>query len=240
MTAQNNIIVAFSDSTGPGNPFKVSGSVSLRELTLGNQLQYSWGQHISVRNISGKPALLLVASLRQIGRRSQGDRHSLDDGMTFVMTEDRFFSDGPIASGDSVELRNTEPEHFETKCCINPLEATHAPEAQFKVLFVEFTDGSTFGDTSAAAEAFAARARIVNSLRDLVQSSSRIQVSEDFKRMLDARCAILGWAQCRRIGTAYEQGGSSNAVNKAKGILEIAERHERDEHTSRPSHSDPI
>jgi hypothetical protein len=54
----------------------------------GNQVQWSWGQHVVAKNISGKPILLFTATLTQIGRHPRGKYAGPGDGPTYELGDD--------------------------------------------------------------------------------------------------------------------------------------------------------
>jgi len=220
-----SISVPLVDKTQAGSPIEVSGKVSLQETVAGNQVQWSWGQHVVAKNISGKPILLFTATLTQIGRHPRGKYAGPGDGPTYELGEDRFFAKNAIKPGESLVLRDTTPDTGQLECCINPLDESGQPQAEFQVLFVQFVDGSTFGDVSEAREWLARRATILGGLRGLIKSYSE-QGESGF--LADVRrqqpwSASLPFADIRK---SYDENGLKAAITRAQEILALAENHQ--------------
>lgn len=88
-----SITVPLIDKTEAASPFEVSGRFLLQEAVHGNQLEWSWGQKVAIKNISGKPVLLFIVTLTETGRYPQGQHAATGDGLTYVIEDDRFFSE---------------------------------------------------------------------------------------------------------------------------------------------------
>jgi hypothetical protein len=227
---KERINVPFVDNTLQGSPFELTtGRVVLEETAAGNQLQSSWGEKVAVKNTSEKPILLVVATLSLVGRHNHGQRRGPGGGVTYVVADDRFFRADVIKPGDTLVLHDTEPDRGQTECCINPLEPANEPKAEFQVRFVQFVDGSTFGDPSQAKDDLAMRASIFKGLRQLVQSSSQRGeqgfLAETKRQTPWSNTFIFG-----DIWTSYEQKGFADTVARAQQILAVAESHEASIH----------
>jgi hypothetical protein len=220
-----SINVPLVDKTEVGSPFEVSGRVSLQETVAGNQVQWSWGQHVVAKNISGKPILLFVATLTQIGRHPRGKYAGPGDGPTYELGDDRFFVKNAIKPGESLALRDTTPDTGQLECCINPLDESGQPQAEFRVRFVQFVDGSTFGDSSEAKDELAVRAMIFDGLRGLMKSYSEQGESGFLANMRRQQpwSASLPFADIRK---SYDANGLKAAITRAQEILAIAENHQ--------------
>lgn len=81
--AQEVFTVPFVDKTDAGRPFEVvNGQATLTEILQGNQLVSSWGDRLSLKNISGKAIMLYAVRLQLIGRHNHGLRQGPGDGPT--------------------------------------------------------------------------------------------------------------------------------------------------------------
>ncbi len=224
-TAQTEVIpVPLIDRTGAASPFEVSGSLSLQESVHGNQLEWSWGQKVAVKNVSGKSVLLFVVTLTEIGRHSKGQHAAPGGGPTYVLEDDRFFSDNLIRPGGSLTLRDTEPGTPEVACCINPLAENSDPTAEFYLRFVQFADGSTFGDPAEARDALAMRETILRGLRELNQSYAE-HGKQGFTAKLKEQSSFSATAPFGQILAKYSDGGAQAALDKARQILATARQH---------------
>ncbi len=218
------ITVPVIDKTGAASPFQVSGRFLLQEAVHGNQLEWSWGQKVAVKNVSGKPVLLFVATLTEIGRYPKGQHAAPGDGPTYVIEDDRFFSENLIRPGESLTLRDTEPGAPSVACCINPLAEKSDPAARYHLGFVQFADGSTFGDPAEARDALALRETILRGLRELNESYAE-HGEQGFTAKLKEQSPSSATAPFRQILTKYRESGVQAALDEAREILATAEQH---------------
>ena len=93
------ITVPLIDKTGAASPFQVSGRLLLQEAVHGNQLEWSWGQKVAVKNVSGKPVLLFVATLTEIGRHPKGQHTAPGDGPTYLPRGRQVLQREPSSAG---------------------------------------------------------------------------------------------------------------------------------------------
>jgi hypothetical protein len=219
------VTVPLVDKTGPASPFQVNGKFLLQEAVHGNQLEWSWGQKVAVKNVTGTPILLFVTTLSEIGRYPKGQHAAPGDGPTYVIEDDRFFSENLIQPGESVTLRDTEPGAPNVACCINPLAEKSDPIAEYYLLFVQFADGSTFGDPAEARDALAIRETILRGLRELVQSYTR-HGEQAFLTEMKQQPPWSGTSIFAQIWTTYKEKGIDAAVKRAQQILAVAGSHE--------------
>ena len=242
LALQQDFSVPILDKSGAGTPFQVDGKLTLRESTRANELEWSWGEKVTVKNVSDKAMVLFVATIVEIGRHSPpvGRHAALGDGPTFQLEDDRFFKEKLIEPGESFLLRDTEPGDPDVGCCVNPLAETHNPSAEYRVKFVQFGDGSVFGDPTEARGSLAIRRTILRGLRELLKSYDRAGESgfvASLKNlpsyMIDPSLAtkikdeppFFATAICRQIIARYESQGPSAALDETREILKTAEKH---------------
>jgi hypothetical protein len=226
-TAQMEVItVPLTDRSGAGSPFQASGRLLLREAVHGNQLEWSWGENVAVKNVSSKPILLFVVTLTEVGRHpAPAGRHSAPgNGPTYELEDDRFFSENLIQPNESLTLRDSEPGAPNVGCCINPLAEKTDPTAEYYLRFVQFADGSTFGDPAEARDALAWRETILRGLRELNQSYAE-HGEQGFAAKLKERSAFSETAPFKQILRKYSEGGVQAALDKARQMLATAEQH---------------
>jgi hypothetical protein len=132
---QKAIDVPFDSTLLAESPIEATGTLSVRETVLGNQVQSLSEEDVVAKNMSNKPILLLmIGILEAVGPYSDGG-HSL--------IHDEFFSQDVIQPGGTIPLATG--SFGRGACCINPLDEPRDPKAAFRVEFVQFLDGSTFG-----------------------------------------------------------------------------------------------
>jgi hypothetical protein len=219
------IRVSFVDETGTGSPIKATGQISLREVVAANQLGFSWGEKVLAKNISSKPVLLLVTSLTEVGRHSRGALRGPGDGPTYMLSDDRFFNETVIQPDEVLVLRDTTPDKMHFECCVNPLARDSEPKAVFRVRFVQFVDGSSFGDPAEANDDLELRAMIFAGLRKLAQSY-RDHGDAGFLAEMKRDSPWSATLPLAAINTRYKQDGVAAGIACAQQILGRAERHE--------------
>jgi hypothetical protein len=144
---QQAISVPFDNETPAGSPIETTGRVAVRETVAGNEVESSWEENVVARNISNKPILLLIGDLDENGPHSNG-------GVRRII--ENFFGYA-IQPGDSIPFAESTLGSRHVECCINPLNEGRDARATFRVLFVQFLDGSTFGDLAVAGDVLASR-----------------------------------------------------------------------------------
>jgi hypothetical protein len=218
--------VAFVDTSATRVPFEVTiKHVVLEESVSGNQLESSWSGEIVLKNISEKEILLLIASLRLAGRHNHGSIRGPGDGATILVSDDRFFTPDAIKPGSTFTVWEAAPGIGQAQCCIDPLENAQEPKAQFQVRFVQFSDGSTFGDPSEAENDLAVRQSIIAGVTRLLQAYKQ----DGEQGFVDELGQQPPWSKTlvfSRIWQSYQEKGARVALAQANQILALAEKHE--------------
>jgi hypothetical protein len=239
---QDIFSVPILDKSGEGTPFQVDGKLTLRESTRANELEWSWGEKVALKNVSDKAIVLFVATIAEIGRHSPpvGRHAALGDGPTFQLEDDRFFNERLIEPGESLLLRDTELGTPDAGCCVNPLAETHNPFGEYRVQFVQFADGSVFGDPAEARESLAIRQVILRGLHELLDCYDHGGESAFVDRVKNLRSYLIdpslapkikeappffATAICRQIITKYDSEGASGALDETRKTFKTAEKH---------------
>lgn len=234
--------VPIADKSGEGAPFEVRGNLTLRESARANELEWSWGEKVAVKNISDKAILFFVATITEIGRYSAaaGRQTAIGDGPTYQLEDDRFFSGKLVEPGEWLVLRDTNPGTPDVACCVNPLAETHQPFAEYRLRFVQFADGSVYGDPSEARGSLAIRQTILLGVHELLHSYEMggetgfvAEVRSLQSYLIDPRLApkaereppFFTTAVCREIIARYDSDGAGAALGKTREILKTAESH---------------
>jgi len=159
------------DKSDSGSPLKISGTASFTELTVANSLKSSSSFKVDARNVGGKAIILVLASVDEAGPHGVGTYH--------VIQRDHFFW-GNIAPGESVALARGPLGRRPSACCVSPVGPANEPKAEIRVQYVQFIDGSTFGDETTAKDILGTRSAILDALRRLDNASN----SENFLALL--------------------------------------------------------
>jgi hypothetical protein len=171
--SQLTFTIPVQDKSDIGSPLEISGTISFTENLLANSITTASEYEVKARNISDKEIVLLVASFEEAGPHG-GSRHH-------VLQFDDVFRAG-ISPGQSFVLSRSD-RTTPSFCCINLLSTAEQPKAEVRVRFVQFGDGSTFGDKRAATEIFAIQAAVLDRLRVL----DGAQDDQEFLRILRLR-----------------------------------------------------
>jgi hypothetical protein len=204
------IDVPFYDAALTASPIAVTGKVSVLETVAANEVRSSWQENVRATNRSPKSILLLIGDLDAISPHGNGGTR---------LTMEYFFGD-PISPGETFSL--VERTFVQDSCCINPLRETHGPEATFRLMFVQFLDGSTFGDADKAENALANRDRTLKALRTLAQvaAKDKPRFTSQLERQLRLDDTLGVFANIRET---QEQKGADAAIARTYKILDAAE-----------------
>jgi hypothetical protein len=159
------------DKSESGSPLKISGTASFTELIVANSVQSSSSFKVDARNVGDRAIILVLAHFEKTGPHGGGTHQ--------VIQRDHFFW-GNIAPGESLVLARGGPGRRTSACCVSPRGAANEPKAEIRVQYVQFIDGSTFGDKTTAKDTLGIRSAILDALRRLDNASN----SENFLALL--------------------------------------------------------
>jgi hypothetical protein len=207
---QEAVDVPFDGTVVVGSPIELTGRVSVQETIAGNEVKSSWERNVTAKNISPKPILLLVGDLVAIGPHSNGG---------IRLSREDFFG-YPIQPGGTIAL--AEGTITQVSCCINLLDKPRDPKSGFRLLFVQFLDGSTLGDAAQAQDVLSTRANTLNALRKLAETANRGE--QQFQSQLQQQSGAANILMC--IRTTQKERGTEAAIAQTRRILVQAEEHE--------------
>jgi len=207
---QKAIDVPFDSTLVADSPIEATGTLSVRETVVGNQVESLWEGNVVAKNISNKPILLLIGVLEAGGPHSDGG---------YELIEERFFSPDLIQPGGTIPLRAG--SFRRRQCCINPLDEPRDPKAAFRVEFVQFVDGSTFGTPARAKDVFVSRTSTLLVLRNLDQTYSDQGEQKFQTQLLEAHDPVIDL-----ISDTAKEKGTSAAIAQLRKILTLGKKHE--------------
>jgi hypothetical protein len=162
--AEKESLVSIVDRSSSGSPLVIRGNVTARDNPT-NPLRYSIEGKISLTNVSSKPVFLTVVSLQGTNVPGINDRWSDDyyfsEPFEPQAIEDREWTFGPFVS--RMEVKSDEGSKWVD---IQPERSTQQKIAAW-VLFVQYADGSTWGDPEKAKDALEERNQSIRKLRTL-------------------------------------------------------------------------
>jgi hypothetical protein len=210
--SQLTFTIPVQDKSGTGNPLEISGTISFSENVVLKSITTSADYEVKARNHSDKPIVLIVATFDESGPHG-GSRHH-------ILQFDDIFRLG-ISPGQSFVLSRSD-RTTPAFCCVDPQSKAEQPRADVRVVFVQFSDGSTFGDKAAAKNIFEIQAAVLDRLRTLDDARS----DEEFLRLL--RKGIEpdeAEAFFEAIRRTQKEKGTSMARGRVRSALINSEKH---------------
>jgi hypothetical protein len=212
------VTVPIEDTTMPGSPLKISGHVSFDETVVANEVTSHRSEDVRARNMSGKPILLIVASFQEAGPKSSGE--------DVEIVVDSFFQEKAMLPGETVPLWHRPfGEHYISEPFRLDPNQERPGKAQFYLRFIQFSDGSTFGDPTAARKWLDRRDATLVSLKKLRQTYNELGEPSFFQALdkdLNADGQISLGDQIRKI---QQTRGSQAAVAFIDRTLLLASLH---------------
>jgi len=172
--SQLTYTVPIVDKSDSRSPLKISGTASFTELIVANSVKSSSTFKVDARNVGDKAIILVLAFVDQAGPHGVGTHQ--------VIQRDHFFW-GNIAPGESIVLARGPLAKRPSACCISPRGPASEPKAEIRVEYVQFIDGSTFGNKTTAKDILGTRSAIFDALRRLDNASN----SENFLALLEQK-----------------------------------------------------
>jgi len=210
LARQEPVDVPFEDAALTASPITATGKISVQETVAANEVKSWWEENVDATNRSTKPILLVIGEFDAISPHSNGGTR---------LTMEYFFGD-PISPGETFSLVTR--SFVQDSCCMNPLRETREPKATFRLMFVQFLDGSTFGDAAQAENALANRDRTLKALRTLAQVAAkdkrRFQLQLERELRLDDTLGVFA-----SIRETQERKGADAAIARTYKILDFAE-----------------
>ena len=146
------------DLSEKGSPIQISGYMAIR-YDSENRFPFSYEQSTSVKNVSSKSILLMIVHLEATSGPGRDESYS----------QEYFF--GETLAPGQVET-NHDPEQRFGATVVNgeplPYRKDPHPAAQAHAEFIQFSDGSTWGDADSARDVFEIRRKTLEEL-DLME-----------------------------------------------------------------------
>jgi hypothetical protein len=160
------------DSSQVGSPLVLSGAVTAKDEIEAGIIKFSFRTDISMTNVSHKGILLLVIKVDMTGANGLGIHHT--------KTNDYFFTSDVFKPGATETTEESIGPIGERQGATE--EQPPGPTATAEVAFVQFVDGSTWGNASEGREIIQERRETCDRLKFLVA----IHQSKDENRFIDS------------------------------------------------------
>jgi hypothetical protein len=211
--SQLTYTVRVIDRSEPGSPLKISGTTSFTEQVFANSVTSTSDFRVAARNMSDKGIILLLADFDEAGPHGAGTHH--------VIQIDHFFW-GEIGPRQSFEFTRSRPGRRMSACCKTPLTPAAEPKAEVRVRYIQFADGSTFGNEMTAEDAFGDR----RAIREVLVRLDNLSNDRDFLRLLAQKIQPWGaddfLAVFRRTAKTH---GTATVRNQVHAAIATAEAH---------------
>jgi hypothetical protein len=224
--------ITLKDLSPKTSPISVTGQVVLR-CDSSSTMPFSYGENVLAKNVSKKAVLFMAIHIEATGPGTPpGD---------FNYTEDYLFSEA-LQPG-SVETRNFPAQSFGTsvngnqQTCEKPDPKLTATET---VEFVQFSDGSIWGDKDVAQFALDARSKAISELdwlEHIYEQRGNDSFLEELSRVDDYSYAIaINELKYRCKEKASDPEYCHNAIQR---VLQTARGHEAAMSTSVSNDGEP-
>lgn len=212
--------IPINDLSSADSPVRSHGSVTVAQETSGDALLTSSSQDWIVKNVSAKDIVALSESLVCVypdGRKGgRSERYEL------------FFHPQVMKSGEEVAFSEPSSVVERTKRLgIPPVE----PRCEANALWVQFSDGSTFGDKAAGDSLLSDRRVTMKGLyvlRDVYLQSSADQFIQMVQTPPDSKSALMYVNLKDQLKDYYnETKDIQGTYNKLKAWIDTAESRQR-------------
>lgn len=154
------IKMQLQDDSVQAGPLRVSGVVSFED-TPSNVIRYSYQIEGSIANLSSKGVVLIIIHFGSTGVNGPG--------LDYTYQKDYFFSSDILQPGKTESFRSSPLRFGRPTVNGHPVPEDNTQEispplATAKVVFVQFIDGSTWGDANNAHEALLVRNQTLREL----------------------------------------------------------------------------
>lgn len=209
-------VVQVQDRSASGNPFAVSGTVEIRETPLDNKrVKGEISEDILVRNISGRAILTFVAWLDVVPAYGAPE-HS-------VRQYERFFTSELIDPGD--ELIFSEPYGYSISPYDFEKSSPESPRAELRIVYVQFLDGSLYGNVAHGRDIRRIRKLTWHYLKDLDKAYTKLGEA-DFLQELSEIVEPGENVLIENLRKMQRTRGTVAAVLHMRHMLQAAEEHQ--------------
>ncbi|MCI0423007.1 MAG: hypothetical protein L0312_27920 [Acidobacteria bacterium] len=205
------------DRTEGASPVTVSGTVTISEQVSGDQVNYSLEESVSATNVSDKTILTMVAWL-DVSFTKAPNAH-------IVKQYECFFAPDVIKPGETHILSTPQPASMRDN--FDPAAPLKEAKAEFRAVYIQFLDGSVFGDPAAAKDMLRIRKEAEKALWYLNkvyrEKGAQAFVAELQEPNPTAEVDTL----LENVRQAQRELGTAEAVRRVQGMLTTAEQREQ-------------
>ena len=213
-----NCSLPFTVAKQAGSPLQISGEARAVTLRYDDGRQLDWYfSRIELKNTGAMPMLLVI-----VGSRLEGFSETIFNNSNVL---DYYFEPKLLQPGKTEAVYWPKPTFGNPQVADRPLP----PEARAtaRTAFVQFEDGTTWGDAAEGKEFLRSRAIIEKELRRLLAVASEQGPSEFTKQLLQSEPRTFGGLSViDEIRDAYAaKKDPQAALDKLKAMLQAADEH---------------
>jgi len=162
---RNRVSVSEIKQNSRGSPLFASGRVTFQDDLSPNATTSQFGTDLWVKNVSAKEILAFKIDFDLVSPYHAGGRIDYE--------QDYFFTPAALKPGSSIRLRQKPTTHE-----ISPYRpgAPIKPSVEFHVVFVQFSDATSFGEISKVDSLKAERMSILDEMNSLLRACKTGQV----------------------------------------------------------------
>jgi hypothetical protein len=206
--------LSITNVSQPGSPITIVGTVNVNEHTS-VQFPYSFRTEVSLTNVSPKAVLAMVV-MTDI-------RNATEIDLNNTRKDDYFFGSDSFEPNTVVMVDDTLGPYGKPRAEAE-LEPKR-PTAIAKVEFVQFADGSVWGDPAAGKDLLRERRLALDELRFL-ENTSRMKGEQQFVEELEKPSQLSAILNLQQLYNSNE-GDASAVLQKIASMLEQANLHRR-------------
>jgi hypothetical protein len=206
--------ISITDASRADSPVAIVGTVLAKEEDSG-LLRYSFRTNASLTNESQKPILAFVIRIAT----TSANKMDLDN----TRNDDYFFAE-PFEPNTTVKLAQSDGPFGKSKAEVEALPSQ--PGAVASVKFVQFTDGSIWGDPAAGQDVLKER-RLTRDELGSLGNSYRTRGEQGFVEELKKPSQLNLIVYLQQL---YDSNGkdTTSVIEKLTSMIEYADRHQRD------------
>lgn len=210
------VSLPIQDRSGGGSPLAISGSVNLSESISGNNVRISITDDILSRNISEKTILTMVVWIDVTPSYASPQR--------FVRQYECFFAPDVIRPGDDHSLSQPGRGQREDVEPFDPGGASRQPLAEVRVVYVEFLDGTLFGNKELGRNIRNLRKISWHHLKDLARTFEARGEAEFLAALNEPVDPPEVDHFIANVRQTQRTRGTASAVGQIRGMLNFAEQ----------------
>lgn len=212
--------LALHDVRKHRTPVRVSGTISLQD-DPSQAIRYTYHTEGFLSNVSRKAVLLTVVHFEASGVNAPGLDHD------WIM--DRFFGPAVLQAGGLEKIEDAPITFGKTVVDLRPVPdevgSDAHPTATAQVAFVQFVDGSTWGDVDVGREFILRRGSTLEELKRLEQVLSA-QGTDEFARELSHSAASLQFPAIGALIYECKSKAGSCLIDGLHSMLRAATEHQ--------------